>query len=165
MRTPTKRKEVMFHGERVVAWASAGELPVIQALDVALLNGVDVHIATQILGAANRSTAHGGPSCSTIIVGVTKAWAMNINGLKCKVEEITKLPHVIGSGSSAARFAMKRMGLNAIGAVAAAMDSDTGSGGDINYIDCTVEDPVVQHYTWTEENTVELMDDILNVSN
>jgi hypothetical protein len=162
IQVPKLRKTVMFHGEQVVAWASAGSLEVIQALDIALHNGIDVHHAANMIGLANHSSpVKGGPSCSTIIVGKTKTWLLNITGLKCNVKEVDKLPCVVGSGSSAARFALNRLNLNAIGAVAAAMDSDTGSGGDINYIDCTVEDPAVQHYSWTEEDTAELINDIL----
>jgi hypothetical protein len=161
VRNPHGGKSITFHGEPIVAWASAGDLPLIKAIDTAISNHIDVHIAVSLISTSAGSHPRYQAGCSTIIVGVSKVWKIKIDGRVCKVEEVTEFPVIIGSGSSAARVAIKRLGLTAVGAVGVAIDSDNGTGGEINYIDCTAPDSKVLHYMWTEADTVELFSDIL----
>lgn len=162
IRNGHSKKIIKFNDEVVKAWASAGNVPTILALDVAITNNVDIHVAVSMLNWGDKGEMHSHQvGCSTIIIGEKSVWKMIIDGQSLKIELVKEFPVIVGSGSSVASLAIKRLGLNAIGALALAIDSDKYSGGNINYIDFSVDDHSVQQYNWTGTDTDELLLDIL----
>lgn len=160
-----KPRNAKFKGYRIIAYASAGHVPTIRACDRALFSEVDLQVAMEIFTGDNQTSSNKKLSadCSILILTTGAWWQVEVHGGKVHIAQKyeTDLPLFLGSGTPAARLAIKRLGLNAIGAMAVAIDADTYTGGRIAYIDISEETPEIEYYLWTKEDTDELFNDIL----
>lgn len=149
-----------FHGETVLAFAGAGSAPTIHALSKAMDNNLELGKVWEVI-----LTLNGNPHCQCrtgsarmIVVGEQSTWLIDTGVRSVTIDKVTEFPVAIGSGSRAALLGIKRMGFNAIGGLACAMDVDEGTGGRMNYVNCREETTPTkcQHYEWTQADTDEL---------
>lgn len=144
------RKPVVFQGESVKAWGTAGCGSMGRAFDQAMKSGLDMEALSTVLSFVHGHSGHALVITEENVYDITfgKMW-------RCK--KITELPYAIGSGGKAAMLAMKRFGYSAMGAVACAADVDKSTGGDIHYYNCrwvrSDEElaPTVETINYTEE--------------
>lgn len=153
-------KDATFNGERVIALAAAGAKPASDGLIHAIIKNVDVNVAMKIAGSFHGSGCgcHM-PKCTILIVCETKVWILTSGKVRTTLKEVTEFPVAIGTGGNVARFAIKRLGYNAIGGVACAIDVDDGSGGNINYVNCRdgSDKPESVTIEWSTKETDELI--------
>jgi len=137
IKKPDLKKPLLFNGQTVVAWAGAGAVPMIHAMDYAMEHGVCLHQAARLIAISQAdSRCKCRASASMLVVTTTSAWRIRITGHTVTIVETGDNPEVIGSGTPAAHFALRFLNANAIVAVAAAIEGDKGSSGPINYVNC-----------------------------
>lgn len=138
----------VFRGQKVLAWGGSGVYDAILTYTEGFLNGVDPEVTHKI-----AAKAGGRIGCDIIIVTDVSCWHLDSTSAKLVIEEVTKFPFTIGSGKPAAYLACKFLGASAFGAVGAAIHSDLGTGGKINYVLCREEvwERKIHVDTWSEE--------------
>lgn len=131
------RADTMFRGERVIAWGGSGAEPAMVGVSTAIQENLDLDKVIKVSYRINGGHEnHNHLTCTILLVTETKAYILTVGKMTVKIVEQTKFPVSIGSGKSVATFAMRYFDLTAFGGVAAAMRSDNGTGGDIDYVLC-----------------------------
>lgn len=154
---PRNNLELTFNDQKIIAWAGAGDANLIEALGTALKAKIPIEEAARILSAFQRGLKRTA-SCTILLVTDQSVWSIKCSAFfAITVKEITEFPYAIGSGSPAARLAMRRYGLSAMAAVALAIDNDQYTGGTVSYIQCrNTTEHKVESYNYTEEDILEL---------
>lgn len=78
-----------------------------------------------------------------IVISGGKGYSLTYHDSKFEYKEIEP-PFATGSGIAAATFAMKSLGMDAVSAVAAAIDSDDYSGGGISFVRLDSPNPIIE---------------------
>jgi hypothetical protein len=128
------KKTTYFKDERVVAMASAGTVAITQGIVHAILEGMDLDAAIELLKAT--TTPEQMLPTGTVVVLTKESFYEIKMGVKNKltVKKVTKFPYFAGSGSDVARVGMDMLGLDAAKAVQLARQYDKATGGEVRYI-------------------------------
>jgi hypothetical protein len=154
------RLTITFQGEPVIAWAGAGNAPLIEMFSEGLRQGVEIKAIGKMAAKVNaeRMTQ---PTMTMLVVTAFTCYEVQYHfRMGAQVKEITKFPYSIGSGSKAALLAMKRLGFTAPAAVACGIDVDPHSGGEVCYVNCRgkAKERELLRYTYSPADIDELFE-------
>lgn len=162
-------KEIKYQDEVIIAWAGSGSANMIKAFTLALQSGLVPKLAAHMVNVAINGDRPKGSSRATatiLMVCTESVWVMDLGRPTFHIHKQAKFPVIIGSGTPAARFALKHLNATAVGGIVAAIEGDDYSGGEINYLDCWGEMPEgeerkVGHFKWTDDDTKSWLEDLL----
>lgn len=155
LRVPTwEGKVVNYPGSdhKVLAVTGSGDGYLIDAVSEGIARGIPVRgLIPTIVTAFGRR--HGGKVReSTIVIATTNGiYSYNVTSEGKTTWQKETGTFGIGSGRGIAMLAYRYLNQNAIGAVAMATLTDKGSGGPINYIDLSDDEPTVKRWAPTKQ--------------
>lgn len=160
---------IKFGDEEIRGWAGSGNSSMIKAFTLALQKGMEVKVAYHLVNTAingDRARGQNRITATILLVGATSVWTIELGKPTFHAHKQNSFPVIIGSGTPAARFAIKHLNATAVGGIVAAIEGDIYSGGEINYLDCWGEMPEgeerkASHFKWTDDDTREWLDELL----